>query len=45
MTHVLEFVENTSSDLRGGRHSWRVLTMLWIFSLSVTVAARLLVHW
>ena len=45
MTHVLEFVERTSSDLRGGRHSWRVLTMLWMFSLSVTVAARLLVHW
>ena len=45
MTHVLEFVEHTSSDLRGGRHSWRVLTMLWMVSLSVTVAARLLVHW
>ncbi len=45
MTHVLEFVEHTSSDLRSGRHSWRVLTMLWMVSLGVTVAARLLVHW
>ena len=45
MTHVLEFVEHTTSDLRGGRHSWRVLTMLWMISLSVAVAARLLVHW
>ena len=45
MTHVLEFVEHTSSDLRGGRHSWRVLSMLWMVSLGVTVAARLLVHW
>ena len=45
MTQFLKFVEHTSSDLRGGRHSWRVLTMLWMFSLSVTVAARLLVHW
>lgn len=44
MTHVLEFVENTASDLRGGRHSWRVLSILWTFSLSVAVAARLLVH-
>ena len=45
MSHVLEFVENTTSDLRSGRHSWRVLTMLWMVSLGVTVAARLLVHW
>jgi hypothetical protein len=43
MTHVLEFVEHTASDLRGGRHSWRVLSLLWTVALSVTVAARLLV--
>jgi hypothetical protein len=45
MTHVLEFVEHTSSDLRGGRHSWRVLSMLWMVSLGVAVGARLLMHW
>ncbi len=45
MTHVLEFVEQTSSDLRGGRHSWRVLMMLWMVSLGITIAARVLVHW
>lgn len=44
MTRVLEFVEHTSSDLRGGRHSWRVLTLLWALSLTVAVAARLMVH-
>jgi hypothetical protein len=44
MTHVLEFVERTSSDLRGGRHSWRVLTMLWTVSLTAGIAVRLLVH-
>jgi len=44
MTHVLEFVENTASDLRGGRHSWRVLSILWTVSISAAVAARLFVH-
>ena len=44
MTHVLHFVENTTSDLRGGRHSWRVLAILWTVSLSVAVAAKLIVH-
>jgi hypothetical protein len=44
MTHVLHFVENTTSDLRGGRHSWRVLTILWTCALAITVAARLFVH-
>jgi len=44
MTHVLHFVENTTSDLRGGRHSWRVLTMLWAGAFAVTVAAKLMVH-
>jgi hypothetical protein len=44
MTRVLEFVEHTTSDLRGGRHSWRVLSLLWAFSLTVAVTARLLAH-
>jgi len=44
MTHVLAFVEHTTSDLRGGRHSWRVLTLLWAAAATVAVAARLMVH-
>jgi hypothetical protein len=44
MTHVLHFVENTTSDLRGGRHSWRVLSMLWGGAFVVTIAARVIVH-
>jgi len=32
------------SDFRGGRHSWRVLSLLWTVSLTLAVAARLLVH-
>ena len=44
MTRVLEFVENTTSDLRGGRHSWRVLSLLWMLSLTVAVTARLFVN-
>jgi hypothetical protein len=41
----MSFIELTASDLRGGRHSWRVLTMLWSAAFAVTIAARLLVHW
>jgi hypothetical protein len=44
MTHVLHFVENTTSDLRGGRQSWRVLTTLCAGAFVITVAARLIVH-
>lgn len=42
MTHVLHFVENTTSDLRGGRHSWRVLAILWTVALGVAVATQLM---
>lgn len=42
MTHVLQFVENTTSDLRGGRHTWRVLMLLWSVSLTLAVSAELL---
>ncbi len=44
MSHVLEFVENTTSDLRSGRHSWRVLTFLWTVALTMAITARLLVY-
>jgi hypothetical protein len=45
MTHILQFVENTASDLRGGRQSWRVLMLLWTVSLSVAVAVPTLLPW
>lgn len=41
----MSFIELTASDLRGGRHSWRVLSILWFVALGAGVAARLLVHW
>jgi len=44
MTHVLELVEHTASDLRGGRNSWRVLSLLWTLALTVTVAAHFAAH-
>ena len=44
MTHVLEFVEHTSSDLRSGRHSWRVRTFLWTVALTVAITARMMLH-
>ena len=40
----MSYFEHVSKDLRGGRHSWRVLTMLWTISLGVTIVARMLVH-
>jgi hypothetical protein len=40
----MSFFALTASDLRGGRHSWRVLSILWVAALGVTVAARVLVH-
>jgi hypothetical protein len=33
------------SDLRGGRESWRVRTLLWTVSLMVAIGARLLARW
>jgi len=40
MTQIRDFVSNTATDLRGGRHSWRVMSMLWsgALTLSVTVS-------
>ena len=42
MTHIRMFVSNTTLDLRDGRHSWRVLSMLWSGALAVAVAVTLL---
>lgn len=44
MTHVLQFVENTTSDLRGGRQTWRVLMVLWTVALTLSVSAKLLLY-
>jgi len=42
MTQIRAFVSNTTLDLRGGRHSWRVLSMLWSGALAVSVAVTLM---
>lgn len=42
MTQIRQFVSHTTLDLRGGRHSWRVLSMLWSGSLALSVAIALL---
>jgi hypothetical protein len=44
MTQIREFVAHTALDLRGGRHSWRVLSMLWSGALMVSVAVSLVVR-
>ena len=38
MTQIRIFVSNTALDLRGGRHSWRVLSMLWSGAFLAAVA-------
>ena len=42
MTQIKHFVFETTSDLRGGRQSWRVLSMLWSVALTIAVTAALL---
>ena len=37
MSQIKYFVLETTSDLRGGRHSWRVLSMLWSAALVISV--------
>ncbi len=44
MTHIREFVTHTALDLRGGRHSWRVLSMLWSSALALSVAMTLVLR-
>ncbi|HXA15887.1 MAG TPA: hypothetical protein VN380_02755 [Thermoanaerobaculia bacterium] len=44
MTQIKHFVFETTSDLRGGRHSWRVLGMLWSLALVITFAATVVHH-
>lgn len=44
MTHFRTFVSNASLDLRGGRQSWRVLSLLWSGAFAVAVAVELMVR-
>jgi hypothetical protein len=44
MTQLKEFVAHTTLDLRGGRHSWRVLSMLWTGALAASVVLTLIVR-
>lgn len=42
MAQIKLFVIETTSDLRGGRHSWRVLSMLWSAAFVITVVAAMI---
>lgn len=44
MTQIKEFVLETTSDLRGGRQSWRVLGMLWSVALVIAITAAIVPH-
>jgi hypothetical protein len=44
MTQIKYFVLETTSDLRGGRQSWRVLGMLWSAALLIAFAAAIVPH-
>jgi hypothetical protein len=44
MAQIKYFVVETTSDLRGGRNSWRVLSMLWSAALIISVTAAILHH-
>jgi hypothetical protein len=39
---VTTFLQHTLSDLRGGRHSWRVVTTLCVPSFALSVATYIL---
>jgi hypothetical protein len=44
MTQIKQLVVETTSDLRGGRQSWRVLGMLWSLALVISIAATAVPH-
>lgn len=44
MTQIRSFVANTALDLRGGRQSWRVFSLLWSSALAVAVTVELLLR-
>ena len=44
MTQIRTFVSNTTLDLRGGRQSWRVFSLLCSSAFAVAVAVELLLR-
>ena len=44
MTQIKKFVTETTMDLRGGRQSWRVLSMLWSAALIISTTAALMIR-
>ena len=42
MTQIKHFVLETTSDLRGGRQSWRVMGMLWSVALLIAFATAII---
>ena len=42
MAQIKNFVVETTSDLRGGRNTWRVLSMLWSTALVISVVTAVL---
>jgi len=44
MTQIKHFVFETTSDLRGGRQSWRVLSMLWSVALVIAITSAAFAH-
>jgi hypothetical protein len=44
MAQIKHFVFETASDLRSGRESWRVLSMLWSVALLISVTTAILTH-
>lgn len=44
MTQIREFVVHTTLDLRGGRQSWRVLSMLWSGAFAVSIAVAVFIR-
>ena len=44
MTQILAFVSNTNLDLRGGRQSWRVFSLLCSSAFAVAITVELLLR-
>jgi hypothetical protein len=44
MTHIKQFVSQTTADLRGGRQSWRVLGALWTVALTIAIVTAAVPH-
>ncbi|MEA2343160.1 MAG: hypothetical protein QOF63_1329 [Thermoanaerobaculia bacterium] len=44
MTQIKQLVVETTSDLRLGRQSWRVLGMLWSVAFVIAFAAAVVPH-